>query len=72
MTSRTRSKVLPDPLSLAGLVADHLEHLRMRNYSEETIRNRKSNLGIFCRWYKEHEVMDVADITRPVIEQYRI
>ena len=72
MTSRTRSKVLPDPLSLAGLVADHLEHLRMRNYSEETIRNRKSNLEIFCRWCEERGVVNVADVTRPVVEQYRV
>lgn len=56
---------------LLDLVDDHLEHLRVRNYAEETIRNRKSHLGIFCRWCDERGVRGIDEVNRPVVEQFR-
>ena len=66
------TRASPDPLSLAGLVDDHLHHLRVRNYSESTITNRRCHLGFFCRWCEERGLVSPEDVSRPVLEQFRV
>jgi integrase/recombinase XerD len=49
----------------------HLDALRVRNYSEYTIKNRRVHIGFFLVWCAERSLTEPSDVTRPVLEQYQ-
>jgi integrase/recombinase XerD len=52
-------------------VHDHLEWLRMRNYSAQTVAGRRLYLERFCAWCDERSLTRAGEITRPILERYR-
>ncbi len=50
--------------------AEHLDWLRVKNYSEQTITNRHVYLRYFIAWCEQRGIARPADITRPILERY--
>lgn len=61
----------PDPLGMDTLVSGHLDWMRVRNYSEDTIRDRAYCLSYFARWCAERGLTRPAEITKPILERYQ-
>lgn len=53
------------------LLLEHLNALRVRGYSENTVHSRKVHLGFFVQWAYEHGLREPVEITRPVLERYQ-
>ena len=53
---RKRKPVEPPKSALAVLMEKHLEDLRLKNYSEYTIKGRRVHIGFFLDW--AHETRD--------------
>ena len=52
-------------------IARHLEALRVRGYSERTLRTREPGLVAFARWCEMRGVGSVRDVTKPILERYQ-
>ena len=50
---------------------EHLNSLRVRGYSEHTVKNRLVHIGFFIQWAYEHGLREPHEITRPVLERYQ-
>jgi integrase/recombinase XerD len=61
----------PDPQGMDTLVAAHLDHMRVRNFSEDTIRDRAYCLSYFERWCAERGLTRPSEITKPILERYQ-
>lgn len=48
-----------------------LVSLEVRNYSEATIRNRRSCLRFFVRWCDARSVVRPAEVTKPILESFQ-
>jgi integrase/recombinase XerD len=59
------------PTPLAGLLEEHVNALRVRDYSENTIRNQHMHVRYFLLWCAERGLSEPTDITRPVLERYQ-
>ena len=59
------------PDALAVCAEDWLEHLRSRNYSEETLTGRLFGLKSFMLWAEAREVTRACEVTRPILETYQ-
>ena len=72
VTVLKKRKPAPPPASpLAALMEKHLEALRVQNYSEYTVKNRRVHLGFFLEWCAVRSLTEPSDVTRPVLEQYQ-
>jgi integrase/recombinase XerD len=49
----------------------HVNALRVKNYSEYTVRNRLVHIGFFIAWLRTREITSPKQITRPVLEDYQ-
>jgi len=56
---------------LAALLEKHLEDLRVRNYSEYTVKNRRVHIGFFLDWCDERGLTEPVEVTRTVLESYQ-
>jgi integrase/recombinase XerD len=56
---------------LASLLEKHLEDLRVRNYSEYTVKNRRVHIGFFLDWANERGITEPVEVTRTVLESYQ-
>jgi integrase/recombinase XerD len=56
---------------LAGLLEEHINALRVRDYSENTIRNQQMHVRYFLLWCAERGLSEPTEITRPVLERYQ-
>ena len=45
--------------------------LRVRNYSETTVRGRRSNLQNFVQWCELRSVMRPVEVTKPILEAFQ-
>lgn len=61
----------PDPLGMDTLVSAHLDWMCVRNYSENTIRDRAYALQYFVRWCAERALTRPSEITKPILERYQ-
>ncbi len=67
---RKQTSTAPEtPLEV--LMHEHLNALRVRAYSEHTVKNRLVHIGFFIRWAYEHGLREPSEITRPVLERYQ-
>jgi integrase/recombinase XerD len=67
-----KRKPVPPPVSpLAAVMEKHLEALRVQNYSEYTVKNRRVHIGFFVAWAHERGLREPLDVTRPVLEHYQ-
>jgi integrase/recombinase XerD len=60
-----------DPRGFPVLVAEYLEHLRVRNYSPRTVMNCRVYLGYFTAWAAERGLTRPAEVTKPVLDRYQ-
>ncbi|QOY87926.1 site-specific tyrosine recombinase XerC [Paludibaculum fermentans] len=67
---RRKPPVVP-ATPLASLLEKHLEDLRVRNYSEYTVKNRRVHIGFFLDWCNERGLTEPVEVTRTVLESYQ-
>lgn len=70
---RKAKTVIGDPTDARGmarLVDDHLEWMRVQNYSERTVEGREKSLRRFILWCEERGLMRPTEITKPILERY--
>jgi len=60
-----------DPQGLPAFVMRYLEWLRVHNYAEPTVANRKLYLGYFVAWCAERGLTQPKEITKPILERYQ-
>jgi integrase/recombinase XerD len=60
-----------DPQGMAVLMERFLEWLRVKNYSERTVTNRKVYLQYFILWAEERGITRPNEVTKPIIERYQ-
>jgi integrase/recombinase XerD len=49
----------------------HLQALRVLNYSEYTVKNRRVHLGFFLAWCHDRGITEPTEVTRPILEHYQ-
>jgi integrase/recombinase XerD len=59
------------PARWERLMHEHLTALRIKNYSEYTIRNRQVHIGFFIAWLKLRDISAPCQITRQLLEDYQ-
>ncbi|SRR5579883_799213 len=72
--ARVTGKRKPDPPAitpLAVLLTEYLNALRVKDYSENTVRSRRMNIRVFLEWCAERGLTEPTEITRPVLERYQ-
>ena len=68
---RKRKPAEPPATVLASLLEKYFEDLRVRNYSEHTIRSNRMQIGDFLAWCGERGLSEPVEITRTVLESYQ-
>lgn len=68
---RKRKAPLVPATPLQSLLEKHLEDLRVRNYSEYTVKNRRVHIGFFLDWCDERGLTEPVEVTRTVLESYQ-
>ena len=68
---RKRKPVEEPRTVLAVLMEKHLEDLRVKQYSEYTIKNRRVHIGMFLVWASERGITEPVEVTRTVLERYQ-
>jgi len=56
---------------LAARLAEYMSALKVRDFSEHTIRNRYSHIRSFLEWCAERGLTEPTEITRPVLERFQ-
>jgi len=70
ITRKRKPHVLPEtPLAL--LLEKHLEDLRLKNYSEYTIKGRRVHIQFFLAWAQQRGITDPVEVTRTILERYQ-
>ena len=69
--TRKRKPDAPPTTPLAALMYEHLNALRVRDYSEHTVKNRQVHIGFFLVWASERGLTEPTEITRPILERYQ-
>lgn len=75
--TKKRRKPLPtvgnpnDPDGLLVWSRRYVEHQRIRNYSEQTIRLTEIGLKMFIGWAADRSLERPTQITRPILESYQ-
>jgi integrase/recombinase XerD len=60
-----------DPRGFPVLIAQYLEHLRVRNYSPRTVLNCRVCLAYFTTWAGERGLTRPSEITKPILDRYQ-
>lgn len=68
---RKRKQPEPPATPLAALLEKHLDDLRVRQYSEYTIKGRRVHIGFFLEWAFGRGITEPVEVTRPVLEAYQ-
>jgi len=68
---KKRKPEQPPASPLAAVMEKHLDALRVQNYSEYTVKNRRVHIGFFVDWCRERGLSEPLDVTRPVLERYQ-
>lgn len=56
---------------LRNLLESHLKTLAVRQYSLQTIKTRREQLGVFLRWCANNAVEKLQDISRIALQKYQ-
>jgi integrase/recombinase XerD len=70
VTKKRKPEAAPQT-PLETLMQAHLNSLRVRGYSEHTVKNRLVHIGFFIQWAYEHGLREPIEVTRPVLERYQ-
>jgi len=68
---RPKSSEFKDPFSMRAKLADYLEWMEVRNYSEKTVTNRFHYVGVFLDWCDERSLARPNEITKPILERFQ-
>ena len=60
-----------DPRGMAAMMARYLEWMRVRNYSDRTVDNRRVYIGYFIVWCEERGISRPSEVTKPILERYQ-
>ena len=60
-----------DPFGFIVLSEAFLQWMAVKNYSEATIKNRRTYLKYFIVWADDRGLTQPGEITRPIIERYQ-
>jgi integrase/recombinase XerD len=63
--------VTPPSSPLAAMMEKHLADMRVKNYSEYTIKNRRGHIGFFIEWCHDRGLTEPTEVTRPILEHYQ-
>jgi integrase/recombinase XerD len=71
-----RKKVWPfrdvsDPRGMVALLRLHLEHLKVKGYSERTVQHAEWAVSDFILFCQERDVTKARDVTKPIVERYQ-
>jgi integrase/recombinase XerD len=69
--TKTRKPQAAPRTPMELLMYEHLDALRVRGYSEFTVKNRLVHIGFFIEWAYEHGLREPIEVTRPVLERYQ-
>jgi len=70
-TARQRKAEAAPGTPLAARLAEYMSALKVRDFSEHTIRNRHSHIRSFLEWCAERGLTEPTEITRPVLESFQ-
>jgi len=56
---------------MAVRLAEYLEWLRTKNYSERTVENREVYLGFLIDWCEARGIARPSEVTKPILERYQ-
>ncbi|HVR26748.1 MAG TPA: site-specific tyrosine recombinase XerC [Candidatus Polarisedimenticolia bacterium] len=74
MTTRTakqRKAEAAPGTPLAARLSEYVTALKVRDFSEHTIRNRESHIKFFLAWCAERGLTEPTEVTRPVLESFQ-
>jgi integrase/recombinase XerD len=74
VTTRTAKKRKPEAAPgtpLAARLTEYVSALKVRDFSEHTIRNRESHIKFFLAWCGERGLTEPTEVTRPVLERFQ-
>jgi integrase/recombinase XerD len=60
-----------DPESMRGLMAQYLEWMGVRAYTERSIESRAEILASFAAWCEERGITRPTEVTRPILQRYQ-
>ena len=69
--ARSIKKRKPDPTPGFSFSRDDgkaSSDLRVKNYSEYTIKNRRVHIGFFIDWCHDRGLTEPTEVTRPILE----
>ena len=71
-STKRMAKATPVPKNvLEAMLDSHLKALAVKQYSQQTIKTRRDQVGVFIRWCTHRGLEDPLDVTRPVLEHYQ-
>jgi integrase/recombinase XerD len=53
------------------LIASHIAWMRVKSYSDDTVRDRLYSLGYFQRWCADRGITRPSEVTKPIVERYQ-
>ena len=69
---KKKSDRYPAPKTpLESLLYEHLDWLRVKHYSENTVTTRHNEIMWFLGWCAERDLTEPTEITRPILERYQ-
>jgi integrase/recombinase XerD len=69
---KKKSSLYPTPKTpLESLLYEHLDWLRVKHYSENTVTTRHNEIMWFLSWCAERDLIEPTEITRPILERYQ-
>jgi len=71
-TAKKRKAEAAQPTTpLGARLTEYMSALKVRDFSEHTIRNRESHIKFFLAWCAERGLTEPIEITRPVLEGFQ-
>jgi integrase/recombinase XerD len=69
--TRPRKQKAPPTTPLGMLLEEHLQHLAVKGFTENTLKLRRVHIEMFLTWCTERGLTEPVEITRPVLECYQ-
>ncbi len=66
-----QEELMAEDWNLPDLLEAHLNALRIKSYSEHTIRNRRIHIRLFLKWCYQADIGALPEITVAVLERYQ-
>jgi len=60
-----------DPRGFWRLLQEHVQHLKVRNYSAATLRARAFYVRAFARWCLDRDLTQPRQVTKPMLESFQ-